>query len=57
ILHIPNNIEMNGPCCYNWSWVMERNCGAIAPAIKSRYHPYTSLRLRILHLAQLNTVL
>lgn len=56
ILHIPDEIEMNGPMCYNWSWVMERWCGILGPAIKSRSKPFACLSLRQLHLAQLGII-
>lgn len=56
ILHIPDDIMNNGPCCYNWTFIMERWCGALLPAIKSRVRPFVSLSLRQLHLAQLNVI-
>lgn len=56
ILHVPDDILNNGPCCYNWSFVMERWCGALLPAIKSRVRPFVSLSLQQLHLAQLNII-
>lgn len=35
---------------------MERWCGSLLPAIKSRVRPFVSLSLRQLHLAQLNII-
>ena len=47
---------MNGPPCYNWSFVMERYCGLLVPAVKSRKHPFTALSLRQLHITRLNDI-
>jgi len=35
---------------------MERWCGSLLPAIKSKVKPFVSLALRQLHLAQLNAI-
>lgn len=35
---------------------MERWCGSLLPAIKSKAKPFVSLALRQLHLAQLNII-
>lgn len=56
ILHVADDIENNGPCCYNWSWVMERWCGSLAPAVKSRFRPFASIALRQRHRAELQSV-
>ena len=41
----------------NWTFVMERLCGSLLPAIKSRINPYTTLARRQLHLAQLHQII
>lgn len=56
LFHIPDDILNNGPCCYNWSFVMERWCGSLVIAVKSRHKPFVTLSLRLLHLAQLATI-
>ena len=56
LLHVADDIEMNGPPCYNWSFVMERYCGLLVPAVKSQKHPFTALSLRQLHITRLNDI-
>lgn len=56
LLHIPDDIVQSGPCCYNWSFLVERWCGSLAPAIKSKVKPFVCLAMRQLHLAQLNII-
>ncbi|KAF8342857.1 uncharacterized protein EI90DRAFT_2964679 [Cantharellus anzutake] len=46
LLHIPYDIRNNGPPCNNWTFIMERWCGSLLPAIKSRKEPFTCLALR-----------
>src|SRR5260370_25731911 len=40
LLHIPNDIQNNGPPCMNWTFVMERWCGSLLPEIKSWKKPF-----------------
>jgi hypothetical protein len=56
LLHVADDIEMNGPSCNNWSFVMERYCGVLVPAVKSRKYPFTALSLRQLHITRLNDI-
>lgn len=56
LLHVVDDIRMNGPPCNNWSFVMERYCGILVPAVKSRSHPFTALSLRQLHITRLNDI-
>ncbi|KAJ7612408.1 hypothetical protein DFH06DRAFT_1147325 [Mycena polygramma] len=42
-----------GPSWCYWAYPMERFCGSLLPAIKSRRHPWASIDRRILELAQL----
>lgn len=47
LLHVPNDIRMNGPPCFNWSFIMERWCNWLKPAAsKSKQRPYVSIALR-----------
>ena len=53
LLHLPMDIRRTGPVWINWSFVMERYCGTIVRAVKSRSKPYTALSRRLLHQAQI----
>jgi hypothetical protein len=57
MLHVTDDIERNGQPCMNWTFVMERWCGSLLPAVKSRVNPYVTLARRQLHLAQLDQIL
>jgi hypothetical protein len=57
LLHLADDIEKNGPPCYNWSFVMECWCGRLLPAIKSHVYPYKSLTRQQLAIAQENLIL
>jgi len=57
LLHLVDDIEKNGPLCMNWSFVMERWCGQLLPAIKSKIYPYKSLAKRQLAISQENSIL
>lgn len=54
LLHIANDIRSAGPVWCYWAFVMERFCGSLLPAVKSRKHPYSILAHRIRDVAQLN---
>lgn len=45
-----------GPLWCYWEFVMERFCGSLLPAVKSRKHPYTSLARRVRDIAQLSQI-
>src|SRR5258708_22153793 len=53
LIHIPYNIQKNGPPCNNWMFVMEWWCGSLLPAIKSWKEPFMSLTLWQYQAAQL----
>jgi len=53
LIHIPYDIQKNGPPCNNWMFVMEWWCGSLLPAIKSWKEPFTSLTLQQYQAAQL----
>src|SRR5258708_16564019 len=52
LLHIPNDIQNNGPPCMNWMFVMEHWCGLLLPAIKSWKKPFICLAFRQYQAAQ-----
>lgn len=45
-----------GPLWCYWEFVMERFCGSLLPAVKSRKHPYVSLAHRVRDIAQLSQI-
>lgn len=54
LLHIADDIRAMGPVWCYWAFAMERFCGSLLPAVKSRKHPYSSLAHRVRDIAQLN---
>src|SRR5258708_19439441 len=52
LLHIPNDIRNNGPPCMNWTFMMERWCGSLLPAIKSWKKPFICLGFQQYQAAQ-----
>ena len=52
-MHIPNTIIALGPVWAYWAFPMERYCGLIRPAIKSRKNADASLERYIIECAQL----
>ncbi|KAJ7258553.1 hypothetical protein C8J57DRAFT_1073613 [Mycena rebaudengoi] len=56
LLHIANDIRQIGPMWCFWAFVMERFCGSLVTAVKSRKHPFTSLAHRIRDVAQLSQI-
>lgn len=53
LLHIADSIGAVGPVWAYWAFPMERYCGLIRPAIKSRKHPDASLDRYVIECAQL----
>ena len=53
LLHIADSIEMVGPVWAYWAFAMERYCGSLQPAIRSRRHPYASLNRYLVDQAHL----
>ncbi|KAJ7085256.1 hypothetical protein C8R44DRAFT_836380 [Mycena epipterygia] len=53
LLHIAASIRIMGPSWCYWAYPMERFCGSLLPAIKSRRYPWASIDRRILELTQL----
>ncbi|QRV81791.1 Transposase family Tnp2 protein [Ceratobasidium sp. AG-Ba] len=53
LLHIADDIETMGPVWCYWAFPMERYCGSLSRASKSRRFPYASLNRRVLQISQL----
>ncbi|RPD71195.1 hypothetical protein L226DRAFT_547468 [Lentinus tigrinus ALCF2SS1-7] len=53
LLHIADSILETGPVWTAWAFPMERYCGALQPAIRSRRFPYSSLNRYVLDRARL----
>ncbi|CAE6388809.1 unnamed protein product, partial [Rhizoctonia solani] len=56
LLHIADDIEAMGPVWAYWAFPMERFCGALARASKSRHYPYSSINRRVLQVSQLSQI-
>lgn len=56
LLHIADGIDACGPVWAYWAFPMERYCGALQPAIKSRRYPFASLDRHVVATAQLSQV-
>ncbi|KAF8666235.1 Transposase family tnp2 [Rhizoctonia solani] len=56
LLHVADNIEAMGPVWTCWAFPMERFCGALGRASKSRRYPYSSLNRRVLQVTQLSQI-
>ncbi|KAJ3912076.1 hypothetical protein F5877DRAFT_93663 [Lentinula edodes] len=53
LLHIPDALEEIGPVWTHWAFPMQRYCGHLQPAIKSRRHPFVAIDNYIVLQAQL----
>lgn len=56
LLHIADYIEATGPVWTSWAFAMERFCGRLQPAVKSRRYAYASIAKYILDDARLTQV-
>jgi hypothetical protein len=56
LLHIADSIVATGPVWCYWAFPMERYCGALQPAIRSRRFPYASLDRYVTENAQLTQI-
>lgn len=56
LLHIADSIVAMGPVGAYWSFVMERFCSSLRPAIRSRKYPYTSIDHYVTDAAKINQV-
>ncbi|KAH7904628.1 hypothetical protein BJ138DRAFT_1018871 [Hygrophoropsis aurantiaca] len=53
LVHIADSIEDSGPVWTSWAFPMERFCGRLQPAIKSRRHPDACIARYVFEDAQL----
>lgn len=56
LLHIAGSIKSMGPVWCYWAFPMERYCGSLQPAIRSRRFPYRSLDRHVVETAQLTQI-
>jgi hypothetical protein len=56
LLHIADSIKAFGPVWCYWAFPMERYCGSLQPAIRSRRYPYASLDRHVIEKAQLTQI-
>ncbi|TDL18506.1 hypothetical protein BD410DRAFT_816196 [Rickenella mellea] len=56
LLHIADYIEAAGPVWTAWAFVMERYCGSLRPAIRSRRFPFASMDTHVEEKAQLSQI-
>jgi hypothetical protein len=56
LLHIADSIEASGPMWAYWAFPMERYCGSLIPAIRSRRFPFPSIDRYVTEVAQLTQV-
>ncbi|KAI0371589.1 hypothetical protein BV20DRAFT_1035223 [Pilatotrama ljubarskyi] len=56
LLHIADSILTAGPVWTTWAFPMERYCGTLQPAIRSRRFPYASLNRYVLDHARLTQI-
>ncbi|KAJ3501992.1 hypothetical protein NLJ89_g9087 [Agrocybe chaxingu] len=56
LLHIADSIEALGPVWCYWAFPMERYCGKLQPALRSRRFPYASLDQYVVEDAQLTQI-
>lgn len=53
LLHLADSIEAAGPVWAYWAFPMERYCGMLQPAIRSRRFPYASINTHVIDDAML----
>jgi hypothetical protein len=56
LLHIADSIEASGPMWAYWAFPMERYCGSLIPAIRSRRFPFPSIDRYVTEVAQLTQI-
>ncbi|KAI0822204.1 hypothetical protein BC628DRAFT_706526 [Trametes gibbosa] len=56
LLHISDSILKTGPVWASWAFTIERYCGKLQPAIRSRRFPYASLNRYVLDHARLSQI-
>lgn len=56
LLHVVPSMRATGPVWASWEFPMERFCGTLLPAVKSRRFPYASLSNYATELAQMKQI-
>ena len=56
LLHIADSIEALGPMWAYWAFPMERYCGSLLPAIRSRRFPFPSIDRHVTEVAQITQI-
>ncbi|KII93390.1 hypothetical protein PLICRDRAFT_69550, partial [Plicaturopsis crispa FD-325 SS-3] len=56
LLHIADSIEFSGPMWASWAFPMERFCGLLQPAIRSRRFPWASIDEHVVATARLSHI-
>jgi hypothetical protein len=56
LLHIADSIEASGPMWAYWAFPMERYCGSLVPAIRSRRFPFPSIDQYVTEVEQLTQI-
>jgi hypothetical protein len=56
LLHIADYVEATGPVWTSWSFPLERFCGRLQPAIRSRRFPYASIAQYVVDDARLTQI-
>src|ERR1700731_3410537 len=56
LLHIADYVEATGPVWTSWSFPLERFCGRLLPAIRSRRFPYASVARFVVDDARLTQI-
>jgi hypothetical protein len=56
LLHIADSIKAAGPMWAYWAFPMERYCGSLKRAVKSRRFPFPSIDRHITEVAQLTQI-
>ncbi|KAG6822051.1 hypothetical protein H0H92_015519, partial [Tricholoma furcatifolium] len=57
VLHVADSVEAAGPVWCYWAFPMERYCGKLQPAIRSRRFPFAAIDRYILEEAQLTQIM
>ncbi len=56
LLHLADGITENGPCCYNWSYPLERYCFTVKKLARSKSKIAKSISNALLRNEQLNSI-
>ncbi|KIK90809.1 hypothetical protein PAXRUDRAFT_151077, partial [Paxillus rubicundulus Ve08.2h10] len=56
LLHIAQDIENCGPVWAHWTFFLERYCQLLKNSLCSRWHPWSNLAPKVLHVAHLTQI-